>query len=458
MTSPAAPVLARAGLWLRGHQRAIRTVQWLMIGLYAALLLGPALAPLPSRFDHIWTSLVLFAQFLFWGIWWSGVLISMILVGRSWCGFLCPEGALSEIASRHSRGLAVPRWLTWKGWPFVAFAGTTIYGQMISVYQYPKPALIVLGGSTVAAVAVGLLYGRDKRVWCRYLCPVNGVFQLLAKLAPVHYRVDRAAWTAQPAARSRGAGVNCAPLVPLRTMQSASGCHMCGRCAGFRGAIALEGRAPSDEIVAGADPKPWETALIVYGMIGLAAGAFLWGTSPYFVTLKQAAAAWLLDHGLGTLLDPLLPWWILTNYPDRNDVMTPLDGGVMLAYITATALVNGTLILGLLAVGARALGAFSMTRLHHLAQALIPIAGCGVILGLSATTVSLLKAEGLGVRWVGPARAALLAAAAAWCLWLAWRISARAGVSTPRRIAAVAAVGLAVAVAAANWVLMFWIW
>ena len=167
-----------------------------MVGVYVSLLAVPAFLPLPQGAAHIWTNLTLFAQFVFWGMWWPFVLVSMVLVGRLWCGLLCPEGALSERVSEHGRGGAMPHWLQWKGWPFLAFVLTTIYGQMTSVYQYPGPALIVLGGSTVAAIGVGYLWGRNKRVWCRFLCPVTGVFNLLAKLAPLHFRVDRQAWAA----------------------------------------------------------------------------------------------------------------------------------------------------------------------------------------------------------------------------------------------------------------------
>ena len=55
------------------------------------------------------------------------------------------KGRSRRAASRFGLGRAVPRWMKWAGWPFVAFAGTTVFGQLVSVYQYPKAALIVAG-------------------------------------------------------------------------------------------------------------------------------------------------------------------------------------------------------------------------------------------------------------------------------------------------------------------------
>ncbi|OEI83352.1 4Fe-4S binding protein [Brucella sp. BO3] len=453
--------LARTGLWLRDHQRAIRAIQWVIIGAYAGLLIIPLMTPMPDRLSHIWSNAVLFAQFMFWGIWWPFVLVSMVLMGRTWCGVFCPEGALAEAASRHGYGRATPRWIKWKGWPFVAFACTTIYGQMVSVYQYPKPVIIVLGGSTLAAMAVGFLYGREKRVWCRYLCPVSGVFAVLAKLAPVYYRVDRETWNDWE--RKPGTPmphVNCAPLVPIKTMRGASACHMCGRCAGFKDAIQLSGRSPSYEVVevAGDAPKPWESLLIIFGMMGIAAGAFQWASSPIYVDVKQWLAEWLVEHGGIAMIQPQLPWWVLTNYPDLNDMMTPLDGGLMIAYILAVACITSIAVGGLVAIANWALGGWKSARFHHLVQCLIPMAGCGVFLGLSATTVTLLKAEDVPLAFVSDLRILLLLGAVVWSAWLLWSVTRRYTSSVARRLVATAMGALATGVAAFNWVLLFWIW
>ncbi|WP_204315027.1 hypothetical protein, partial [Klebsiella pneumoniae] len=83
-------------------------------------------------------------------------------------------------------------------------------------------------------------------VWCRYLCPVNGVFAVLSKLAPVSFQVDGAAWAASPKPPKEQA-FTCAPLVPVNAMRGSGPCHMCGRCSSYRGAVRLARRSPNHE-------------------------------------------------------------------------------------------------------------------------------------------------------------------------------------------------------------------
>lgn len=462
--------VARAGDFLRDHQRAIRRMQWVIVAVYGALLVIPAAMPLPDRTASVFNNLTIVAQFAFWGVWWPFVLVSIPLFGRAWCGLFCPEGALTEWASRHGRGGAIPRWMRWGGWPFVAFSLTTVYGQLVSVYQYPWAVAAVLGGSTVAAMIVGWLYGKNKRVWCKYLCPVNGVFNLLAKLSPWYYRVDVQAWRA-PVRRTES--INCAPLLPLRNMEGAAECHMCGRCSDYRGAIALSPRSPEVEIIHVSGGNGWQTALIVFGLMGIAVGAFLWSASPWYVTIKQTIATWLVDRDIYWPLADNAPWFILTHYPQVNDSFSWLDGAVILMFIAAAAvLVGGSIFIGLwladrvlpalMRPGVRDAGG-SLLRsplegVHKLAQGLIPAAGAGVFLGLSATTLTLLQHEGVSTGWANPVRFSLLTLALAWSLRFQWRL---AGLRTPsvwRRSMAVAFVAAGLAPFVWSWVLFFVRW
>ncbi|MNH01756.1 4Fe-4S binding protein [Pseudomonas sp. Hg5Tf] len=448
--------LQRLGDGMRRHAGVIRTLQWTVVLFYALLLVLPALLPLPGSQARMLDNLTLFAQFLFWGIWWPFVLLSIVLFGRLWCGVLCPEGSLSEWASHYGKGMGVPRWMRWGGWPTLAFCLTTLYGQLISVYDYAQAALLILGGSTVAAIGIGLLFARGKRVWCRHLCPVSGVFALLARLAPVHFRVDEQRWKDNAAPRLPAP--NCAPLLDIRRLQGASECHACGRCSGQRGAVQLIARSGNQEILQSVNraPSPWDSRLLLFGVIGLAMGAFQWTVSPWFIALKQSLAQWLVAHDVFWPLEDNAPWWLLTHYPQLNDSFSWLDGLSISLYLGATALLLGGCLWLLLRLAARLAGTPALYG--PLSLTLTPLGAAGLFLGLSATTVKLLRYEGLLLDWVQPARAALLIAAMAWSAWLAWQLLTEQKVTLPRRGAASLCVLTSIAAVGAGWWLQFWGW
>lgn len=363
-----------------------------------------------------------------------------------------PPAPLGPLASRHGLGRSIPRWMRWSGWPFGAFVCTTVYGQLVSVYEYPQAALLVLGGSTLAALAVGFVYGRGKRVWCRHLCPANGVFALLAKLAPLHFAADERAWREYG---GRAARVDCAPLVDMRHLKSASPCHACGRCSGHRNAIYLRARKPGSEILETARASTAEAALLVFGILGIATAAFQWSISPWFVNMKMAAAQWLVDHDAFVLLRDNAPWWLLTHYPQANDVFTWLDGLCILGYILGGGLALGTGIWAGLRLAAR-LARDPELSWQRLALALLPLAGVGIFLGLSMLTLADLKAERVPLEWVPHARAALLAAGAAGSAWLGWKLL-RPGASL-RRFVAFAPFAACIALLGQVWYLALFRW
>ena len=138
-------------------------------------------------------------------------------------------------------------------------------------------------------------------------------------------------------------------------------------------------------------------------------------------------------------------------------MLTLLDGALLVGFILAFALVNGAIVTASLAAAA-ALSGWSAKRFHHFAQALIPLAGAGVFLGLSALTVTLLAQDGIRIGWVEELRLAMLAGAAGWALWLGWRIAGLYAPGPARRLLALAALAPACASTLGAWSLLFWVW
>jgi len=450
--------LRKFGLALQKHRAAIQFIQWCVVLVYFSLLIIPAFMSLPPQGARILGNLVFFAQFVFWGLWWPFVILSMFVMGRmGWCGIFCPEGALSEWTSRYGMNRTIPRWIKWRGWPTAAFVMTTLYGQLISVYDYARAAALILGGSTVCAIIIGAFFGRGTRVWCRYLCPVNGVFNLLSRLAPISFKTNQKAWDAY-----RGPpplNPQCPPMINIHRLHGVSACHMCGRCAGFRNAVELTARPPNEEIVTfGAEKNSvWEMRLLLYGMIGVAAGAFTWTVNPLFPRFYLIMASWCVNHHLDFLLNANAPWFILTNYPDNNDSFTWIYGFCVAFYILASGVLFG----GIISLALSLIGFISRKGKAlklHLAQGYIPIAGTGLFLGLSATTVKLLGYDGIHLGRVGDIRAFLLLGGALWSLYLGGRILRRYKISAGRFAASYILYALCLAPITAAWLFMFWIW
>lgn len=412
--------LARLGLAMRRHQRVIMGLQWAVTAFYLSLLIFPVFMPIPAQDAHMVDNLRLLAQFLFWGIWWPFVMLSTMLLGRVWCGVFCPEGALTEFASRHGFARPIPRLLRWSGWPLVTFVCITVYGQLISASQYPQAALLLLGSFTLAAIAVGLLYGWGSRVWCRYLCPVDGVFGLLAKMAPLHVRVNEARWKQD---KRRLPAVNCAPLINIAHMKSASACHVCGRCSGQHDAVELALRSPAHEILSCSPHtvKTSEAVTLLFGMIGIATAAFSWSQSVPLSQIKTALTDWLTERHWLALLQDNAPWWLLTHYPVAHDVFTWLDGLCILAFILGGGAAFGVAVWSGIWLAARVLHEPAVPW-QKLSLALIPIAGGGIFLGLSMLTLSQLRAEGISLDWVPAARGVLLTLTAGFSVYLISRL------------------------------------
>ena len=282
------------------------------------------------------------------------------------------------------------------------------------------------------------------------MCPVSGVFALLARLTPVHFRIDRESWDRYP---GRTGAVDCAPLLDVKHLKGASQCHACGRCSGYRDAVQLAARSPNAEILA--DKQHASTAeamLLIFGLLGVAIGAFQWSASPWFIQIKQRSAEWLVEREIFWPLDESPAWWLLTRYAEANDVFTWLDGAAILAYIGAVALVLGGAVFALTSISAR----LARIDWRSLAMGMTPLAGIGLFLGLSMMTVNHLRAEGILLPWLPWARGILLGSGILWSLYLGFNLLRDA--SPLRQVVAFVFYAAAAAIIGIIWSIQFYVW
>lgn len=426
------------------HRDRLVWVHAAMAAMFIAVILVPVILPDPpgdaTPLTH-WTS---FANFALWGLWFPLVFLSVIVTGRSWCGLLCPMGAAAEWANKRGPKGAIPAWLKWEGTPIVSFLITTILGQTVGVRDHPEAALEVFGGTLVAAIVLGFLYGRKKRAWCRHACPIGlllGVFSRIGavQFAPKMPRPGGDAWTEK--------GV-CPTMIDLPRKQESRHCIQCFRCVNpeAKGALELRLRRPGAEIedIRHHNPNAAEVWFLFLAT-GVALGGFLWLVLPIYQHWRQSLGIWAVEQDLAWLGEPG-PAWLMSVHPDRREVFVWLDFWMILGFMTGVMVVLSALLAALTAAAAR----LADGRFVELGYQYAPVAMVSLVVGLGGT---LFKPLG---ELAGPAKGVLFLAGILWSGWLGWRILAPYGLRTGRRLLALAP-GLTgtLAVALAWWPAVF---
>ncbi|MCK5876289.1 MAG: 4Fe-4S binding protein, partial [Candidatus Marithrix sp.] len=152
----------------------LNIVHVIMFFVFLALLFLPLfLSEPPEDGATPLSHFTLFVNYAMWGLWFPLVFISVIFTGRSWCGLFCPMGAASEWANKIGFQRQIPAWIRWEGTPIISFLIITILGQTVGVRDHPEAIAEVFGGTLFIAIIIGFIYGRNKRAWCRHMCPIG---------------------------------------------------------------------------------------------------------------------------------------------------------------------------------------------------------------------------------------------------------------------------------------------
>jgi polyferredoxin len=327
--------------------------RWLQWSLTAATLLFFVLAILAGLFGTPAGNRNFGIVFV-WIVWWALLILLLVpFAGRLWCG-ICPIPAPGEWLQR--RALVQPRpgaklYTLGKKWPRAfrniwlqnaGFLGVALFSAVI--LTTPRVTALVLLGFVLVAIATSLIF--ERRIFCRYLCPVGGFIGLYSQAAPVEIRVKDRTVCADHREKScytgNDEGYGCPWLVFPGNLTSNTYCGMCTECLKTctMNNVALYVRQPGADLI---QPQRRGLDEAYKGLIMLAC-AFIYSTvliGPWGI-LKETARAvgtpgWFAYAGAFLALNlAVLPglFWLAVRAGqalDRQNLLPPEGGSGQLA-------------------------------------------------------------------------------------------------------------------------------
>lgn len=434
-THPGGPAARIEAFFVR-HRRRLVWVHAAMFVFFLALIFLPLALPEAPEHATPLTHYTTLANYVMWGLWFPLVFLSVIFTGRSWCGLLCPMGAASEWANRKGLQRRIPGWVRWEGTPVASFLLITILGQTVGVRDHPEAIAEVFGGILLFAIALGILYGRNKRAWCRHMCPIGLLLGVFSRLSAVQFAPKRR----KPGGDAHTEKGLCPTMIDIPRKTESRHCIECFRCVRpqAKGGLYLHLRRPGEEVeqIRDHNPNASEVAFLFLGT-GAALGGFLWLVLPSYQVWRQRLGEWLIERGMYWIGDPG-PWWLMSVHPERREVFNWLDFFMITGYMLGCTLLL-LAVLGLATaasawIAGRLGGDRSLRqRFLELGYQYAPVAMVSLVIGLGGELFESLRLVGIGGAGIGYAKGILFVGSLVWSVHLGNRILSRQRVKRGHR-------------------------
>ena len=196
-----------------------------------------------------------------WGMWEPLLVLSWFAGARIWCS-VCPMGAMNDFFNRiGKKKFKVPAFIHDYGVYLSALGlAVIIWAEVATAMPYsPMATGFLLLAVAVFAILSGIFF--ERRLWCRYLCPLGALGAVYSGCSPVEWRSNSSICNStckdnicyKGDRDTRGCPLYQGPF----SLHSNQNCMLCGSCFKLcpKGSPALNLRIPGHELWAALKPE-----------------------------------------------------------------------------------------------------------------------------------------------------------------------------------------------------------
>lgn len=205
---------------------------------------------------------------LVWAMWWPMLTISWFVGARIWCS-VCPMGAVNDLLNRvGKKKFKVPAFIRKNGIYLSAIGlGVIVWAEAASKMPYsPMATGMLLLSIAFFAVLSGIIY--ERRLWCRYLCPLGQLAAIFSGCSVIEWRSNSSICNSTCTDNSCFKGDEANSGCPLYhgpfALNSNQNCILCGNCIKTcpNDSPALNLRVPGHELWSALKPEKVTTIFV----------------------------------------------------------------------------------------------------------------------------------------------------------------------------------------------------